>query len=97
MLSEALLVAMDSKAQAAKIIDAIATQAQALWGDKWLAELVKQYCEIETAESGREIKPVQRRSQIARSLEEKACEITTLMRLLAAVRIELELYVKQKI
>jgi hypothetical protein len=87
---------MDSKEKAAQIIDTIATQAQALWGDRHLAELVKHYCEIESAELGREVRPVQRRSQLARTLEEKTCELTTLTRLLAAVGMELELYARVK-
>ncbi|NJR63182.1 MAG: hypothetical protein HC769_33025 [Cyanobacteria bacterium CRU_2_1] len=88
---------MGSREQAANIINTIASQAQAVWGDRWIAELVRRYCEIESIESGKGIKPVQRRSQLVRALEEKTCELTTLMRLLQATGIEIELYVKQKL
>lgn len=88
---------MDSKAQAAHIIDAIISQAQTVWGDRYLIELVRCYCEIESQETGKEVKPVQRRSQLVRTLETKTCELTTLMRLLQAVNIEIELYIRQKL
>jgi hypothetical protein len=87
---------MDSKEKAAQIIDTIATQAQAFWGNRHLAELVKRYCEIESNELGKEVQPVQRRSQLVRALTEKTCELTTLTRLLAAVGMELELYARVK-
>jgi len=59
------------KEKATQIIDAIATQAQALWGDRHLAELVKRYCEIESNELGREVQPVQRRSPLVHALKKK--------------------------
>jgi hypothetical protein len=98
MLSVVLIEAMDSNAQANRLIDAIASQAKALWGDdRYIAELVRRYCELESSETGKDVKPVQRRSQLVRTLEEKTCELTTLMRLLAAVGIEIELYAKKKL
>ena len=96
MLSVAYIAAMDSKEKATQIIDAIATQAQTLWGDRHLAELVKRYCEIESNELGKEVQPVQRRSQLVRTLNEKTCELITLTRLLAAVGMEIELYARVK-
>ncbi|WNZ22722.1 hypothetical protein HJG54_07535 [Leptolyngbya sp. NK1-12] len=88
---------MDSRAKASHIIDTIISQAQTVWGDRYLIELVRAYCEIESTETGKAIKPVQRRSQLVRILNEKTCELTTLMRLLTSVGIELELYIRKKL
>lgn len=78
---------MDSKGKAAAVIDAIAAEAQAIWGEQWQSELVRAYCEIESSESGKIVKPVTRRSQVMRVLEAKATTLETTIRLAQAVRL----------
>ncbi len=77
--------------QAKALIDAIAQEAQKQWGEDWLASLVSAYCEIESAETGKLIKPVQRRSQLGRTFESGNPTTETLMRLVQAVGGQLEL------
>jgi len=81
--------------QAKAIIQAIIEEAQAKWGEDWQACLVRAYCEIESAE-GRLIKPVARRSQLMRSLEEGNPTLETLIRLTKAVGADLELSVTRR-
>ncbi len=51
-----------SAKQSRAIFDTIATEAENRWGDRWVANLVRRYCEIESMETGEEVKPVNRRS-----------------------------------
>ena len=84
--------AMASSAeQAQALIAAISQEAQQKWGDDWLAPLVRAYCEIESQEKGKLIKPVQRRSQLVRALEESNPTTETLLRLVKAIGGNLEL------
>lgn len=76
---------MTSKEQAKALIDAISQEAQTKWGKEWIATLVRAYCEIESQETGKLIKPIQRRSQLVRALEEGNTTLETLMRLTKAV------------
>lgn len=84
--------AMTTAGQKAKsLIDAISQEAQEKWGKDWLAPLVTAYCEIESAETDKLIKPVQRRSQLVRALETGNPTAETLMRLTQAVNGHLDL------
>lgn len=87
---------MDSQIQAKAIIQAISQEAQARWGGDWQACLVRAYCEIESAEAGKLIKPVARRSQLMRSLEECNPTLETLLRLTKAVGADLELAITRR-
>lgn len=80
-----------SEEQAKALIEAISQESQAKWGDNWIASLVRAYCEIESQEIGKLVKPVQRRSQLVRSLEEGNPTLETLLRLIKAVEGELSL------
>lgn len=75
--------------QEKEIIAAIAAEAQRLWGEDWVACLVRAYCQIESRQSGKAIKPVARRSQIVRSLREGGLTLPSLIRLLQAVGLEI--------
>lgn len=77
--------------QAKALMDAISQEAQKQWGEDWLAALTRAYCEIESAETGKLIKPVQRRSQLVRALEVGNPTTESLMRLVQAVGGQLEL------
>lgn len=77
--------------QAEALVEALAEEAQKQWGENWLPSLVSAYCEIESAETGKLIKPVQRRSQLGRTLEGKNPTAETLLRLVKAVGGQLEL------
>lgn len=87
---------MNSEQQAKSIIEAISREAKARWGDDWIAELVRAYCEIESAEVGELIKPQKRRSQIERSMKTHSATLPTLIRLTKAVGIEIELTITEK-
>jgi DNA-binding phage protein len=82
-----------SDEQAKALVASIAEEAQKIWGDDWLPALVRTYCEIESAETGKLIKPVQRRSQIVRSLDTGNPTAPTLFRLVQAIGAELEMVV----
>lgn len=82
---------MTSEQQAKAVIQAISQEAQSKWGEDWIASLVRAYCEIESQESGKLIKPVQRRSQLVRAIEEGNPTLETLLRLCRAVNAELQL------
>ena len=82
---------MNSEEQAKALIEAISQEAQSKWGDDWIAALVRAYCEIESEEVGKLIKPPQRRSQLGRVFEEGNTTLPTLMRLIKAVEAELHL------
>jgi DNA-binding phage protein len=92
----ALNLDMTSAEQAKAIVDAIASEAKDRWGDRWIAELVRAYCEIETAETGKEVKPVARRSQLVRAIELATPTLETLLRLAAAVDMELQAVITRK-
>jgi DNA-binding phage protein len=80
-----------SEEQAKALIQAISQEAQSKWGDEWIAALVRAYCEIESQEAGKLVKPVQRRSQLVRVLEEGNPTLETLLRLAKAVGAEINL------
>ena len=86
---------MNAEDKARTILDAIAQEAQAKWGDKWQAELVRAYCEIESRETGETVKPVNRRKQIVRSFDE-GTTLESLCRIAEAVGIEFELTVIER-
>jgi len=88
--------AMNSEMQAKAIIQAISQEAKSRWGEEWQASLVRAYCEIESAEAGKLIKPVARRSQLMRSLEECNPTLETLLRLAKAVGADLELAINRR-
>jgi hypothetical protein len=85
MLYVAFLEWMNSSDKAKAILQAIATEAQTMWGEDWVKNLVRKYCEIESQETGEEIKPVHRRSQIVRAVETGAVTLETLIRLAECV------------
>ncbi|HEY9749449.1 MAG TPA: hypothetical protein V6C63_12255 [Allocoleopsis sp.] len=74
---------------------AIKTEAQAIWGEddkQWIPNLVKRYCELESQETGKTIKTVQRRSQILTALGENGNPtLETAARLAACVGGEFQL------
>jgi len=88
--------AMNAAEKAQAIMDAIAEEARIKWGDRWQAELVRAYCQIESRETGEEVKPVNRRKQIVRSFEEGTATLESLCRIAEAVGIEFELSVIQR-
>jgi DNA-binding phage protein len=107
MLSLALVLARDdvtSQERAKAIVNAIVEQAQAIWGEDWLANLVRQYCELERAEGVDPAKatPVNRRSQILSALVEKEGKegqnpkLETLLKLSEAVGGEIQLVFTRK-
>jgi hypothetical protein len=81
MLSVALSSGMDSVEKAKAIMQAIAAEAQVIWGEDWLKEIVRKYCELESLETGETVKPVKRRSTIVRALDTGAITLETLIRL----------------
>jgi len=88
---------MNAEDKARAILSTIAQEAKAKWGDKWQAELVRAYCEIESKETGEVVKPVNRRKQIVRSFEEGTATLESLCRIAEAVGVEVELMVKRKL
>jgi hypothetical protein len=84
---------MTAKEKASAILNTIAEQAKNKWGEEWLAEIVRTYCEIEEKEEGSRmrIKPVNRRGQILRAFQEGSTTLPTLCRLAEAVGINLKL------
>jgi NTP pyrophosphatase (non-canonical NTP hydrolase) len=88
------IMASADKAQA--IMNAIAEEAQAKWGEDWQAQTVRAYCDVETQETGETVKPVNRRKQIIRSFDEGAITLESLCRLAEAVGIEFELTVIER-
>lgn len=87
---------MTSEEQAKALIEAISLEAKSKWGDDWIASLTRAYCEIESEETGKLIKPPQRRSQLGRIFEEGNTTLPTLIRLLRAVEAEIKLTVTRK-
>ena len=87
---------MDAEDKARAILDAIALGAEAKWGDRWQAELVRAYCDIEGRETGLSVKPVNRRKQIIRSFDEGTTTLESLCRIIEAVGIEIELTITEK-
>lgn len=77
--------------RAQALMDAISQEAQKIWGENWMAPLVTAYCQIESAEVGKLIKPVQRRSQLTRTFNSGNPTVETLLRLIQAVGGYLEL------
>jgi hypothetical protein len=77
-----------------QIIAAIQVKAKKLWGEEWLTFLVRAYCQLESAEAGRIIKPVNRRSQIVRAIETGSPSLPSLLRLLEAVGLEIRVQSK---
>ncbi len=90
------VLAMNAAEKAQAIMDAIAEEAQIKWGDRWQVELVRAYCEIESQETGEEVKPVNRRGQLMRTFEEGTTTLVTLCRIAEAFGIEFELSVIQR-
>ncbi|NJN85564.1 MAG: hypothetical protein HC881_03645 [Leptolyngbyaceae cyanobacterium SL_7_1] len=72
---------MNSADKAKAMVQAIAQEAQAIWGDDWIKYIVRKYCEIESLEADEIIKPIQRRSTIVRALDTGAITLETLIRL----------------
>ncbi len=77
---------MDTKARAKAIVQAIADEAQMIWGENWLREIVREYCEIESLEFGEAVSPNARRSTIVRALDTGAITLETLIRLADCVK-----------
>jgi hypothetical protein len=64
------------------ILEKIQELAEEKWGDKWLLELVREYCQI----SGDESATVRtRKPQITRAFEVGSCTLETAIALAAAV------------
>lgn len=73
------------------IIDAIAQEAERIWGKDWFAELVRQYCEIEGRMTGETPPARMRRSTIDRALRTGKTTLETVTWLAACVNAELQL------
>jgi hypothetical protein len=85
---------MTAAQQAKAMVTAIAEAAQEQWGEDWLANLVRRYCELEQAETGNEkATPINRRSQLVTVLNEGNPKAETLVRLAMAVGAEVQLVV----
>ena len=70
------------------ILQAIQQQAEKKWGDRWKANLVREYVEIVKArgfESDKNATPVNRRPQIDRAFDTGRCNIDTAIALATAV------------
>lgn len=81
MLFVALGFSVDTKARTKAIVQAIADEAQVIWGDNWLREIVREYCEMESLEFGETVRTNTRRSTIVRALDTGAITLETLIRL----------------
>ena len=77
----------DSKA----LMNAIAEEAQKLWGEQWFAHLVRRYCEIEESATGQAVEPKKRRSTIERALETGNINLETATWLAAAIGAQLQM------
>jgi len=88
---------MKMRKTAGNLIDAICQEAQTRWGEQWIAGLTRTYCQIETAETGKSIKSVDRRSQIERIIRTKAVTLATLLRMVEAIDGEIKVLVKRSI
>lgn len=75
------------------IVDAIATEAQAIWGDDWFAELVRQYCELEGRMTGSKPPAKSRRSTLERAIQTGNTTLETTTWLAACVNAEVQLAV----
>jgi hypothetical protein len=73
------------------IMDAIAKEAEQIWGEDWFVQLVRRYCEIEGEITGTTPTAKSRRSTIERVLETGSGNVDTLVWLAAAVSAELQL------
>lgn len=73
------------------ILDAIAQEAERLWGIDWFAELVRQYCEIEGRMTGDKPPAKARRSTIERALETGKTTLETATWLAACVNAEIQM------
>lgn len=63
------------------IVQAIADEAQVIWGENWLREIVRKYCELESLETGETVKTITCRSTVVRALDTRAITLETLIRL----------------
>ncbi len=88
---------MNSAGKARAILSAISQEAEAKWGKDWQIQIVRAYCEVESQDTGEEVKPVNRRKQVLRAFEEGNCTLESLCRLATATGIDLELTAKRKI
>ncbi len=71
------------------IVDAIAKEAESMWGKNWFANLVRAYCEIEGIMTGEQPEAHLRRSTIERGMKTGKMNLETATWLAAAVRAEL--------
>jgi hypothetical protein len=68
------------------VLDRIKARAIGQWGEKkWLAELVKKYCQIAKRQGDETATPLSRRPQLERVFERGTCTADTLMILAATV------------
>jgi len=96
MLSVALGLNVDTEARTRAMVDAIADEAKILWGENWLREIVRAYCESESLEFGETVRTNTRRSTIVRALETGAITLETLIRLADCVSMTLVGEVQRK-
>lgn len=75
------------------LLDAIAAEAQKLWGEDWFAELVRRYCEIEAEMTGTKPLARTRRSSLERAIKTGGCSLETGCWLAAAIGAELQMAV----
>lgn len=75
------------------IVDAIAQEAQKIWGEDWFAQLVRQYCEVEGQVTGETPSAKARRSTIERALETGKTTLETATWLAACINAEMQLAV----
>jgi hypothetical protein len=73
------------------ILEKIQSRAEDTWGQKWMAELTKEYCAIAQEEGEDTANPNSRRTQLERIFERGTCNSDSLFRLVEAVGYRLQL------
>jgi len=73
------------------ILEKVQSRAEDLWGQKWMAELTKEYCAIAQEEGEDTANPNSRRTQLERIFERGTCTADSLFRLLEAVGYRVQL------
>jgi hypothetical protein len=67
------------------ILARIKSRAIELWGDKWIANISKEYANLAAAAGDTKANPVSRRRQLERAFTEGSCTLNTAILLAAAV------------
>ena len=78
------------------LLDLVQSVAQEEWGEKWMANLVRRYCEISQAQGDLAATVSRRRPQIERVFKSRSCSVATLLLLFSAVGLQIRV-VKVKV